>query len=122
MGVERGGLIVALGGGVIGDLVGFAAGILKRGVDFAQVPTTLLAQVDSSVGGKTAINARQGKNLLGLFHQPRIVIADIDALKTLPRREAAGRLCRGRQIWRAGRCGFLRLARSQRRQGLGRRC
>lgn len=87
MGVDRGGLIVALGGGVIGDLTGFAAGILKRGVDFAQIPTTLLAQVDSSVGGKTAINARQGKNLLGLFHQPRIVIADIDALKTLPRRE-----------------------------------
>ena len=87
MGVERGGLIVALGGGVIGDLVGFAAGILKRGVDFVQVPTTLLAQVDSSVGGKTAINAKQGKNLLGLFHQPRLVIADIDALATLPKRE-----------------------------------
>ncbi len=87
MGVERGGLIVALGGGVIGDLVGFAAGILKRGVDFAQVPTTLLAQVDSSVGGKTAINTPQGKNLLGLFHQPRLVIADVDVLHSLPRRE-----------------------------------
>jgi len=87
IGVDRGGLIVALGGGVIGDLTGFAAGILKRGVDFAQIPTTLLAQVDSSVGGKTAINARQGKNLLGLFHQPRVVIADTDTLKTLPRRE-----------------------------------
>ena len=87
MGVDRGGLIVALGGGVIGDLTGFAAGILKRGVDFAQIPTTLLAQVDSSVGGKTAINARQGKNLLGLFHQPRVVIADTDTLKTLPKRE-----------------------------------
>ena len=87
MGVDRGGLIVALGGGVIGDLVGFAAGILKRGVDFVQIPTTLLAQVDSSVGGKTAINTRQGKNLLGIFHQPRMVIADIDALQTLPRRE-----------------------------------
>ena len=87
MGVDRGGLIVALGGGVIGDLTGFAAGILKRGVAFAQIPTTLLAQVDSSVGGKTAINAKQGKNLLGLFHQPRIVIADTALLSTLPRRE-----------------------------------
>lgn len=86
-GVDRGGLIVALGGGVIGDLTGFAAGILKRGVAFAQIPTTLLAQVDSSVGGKTAINAPQGKNLLGLFHQPRIVIADTALLSTLPRRE-----------------------------------
>ena len=87
MGIERGGLIVALGGGVIGDLTGFAAGILKRGIDFAQIPTTLLAQVDSSVGGKTAINTRQGKNLIGLFYQPRIVIADTDALSTLPARE-----------------------------------
>jgi 3-dehydroquinate synthase len=85
--VDRGGLIVALGGGVIGDLTGFAAGILKRGVAFAQIPTTLLAQVDSSVGGKTAINAAQGKNLIGLFHQPRIVIADTALLATLPRRE-----------------------------------
>jgi 3-dehydroquinate synthase len=87
MGVERGGLIVALGGGVIGDLTGFAAGVLKRGIDFAQIPTTLLAQVDSSVGGKTAINTRQGKNLVGLFYQPRVVIADTDALSTLPARE-----------------------------------
>jgi 3-dehydroquinate synthase len=87
MGVDRGGMIVALGGGVIGDLTGFAAGVLKRGVGFAQIPTTLLAQVDSSVGGKTAINARQGKNLIGLFHQPRIVIADVALLSTLPRRE-----------------------------------
>ena len=86
-GVDRSGLIVALGGGVIGDLTGFAAGILKRGVAFAQIPTTLLAQVDSSVGGKTAINATQGKNLLGLFHQPRIVIVDTALLSTLPRRE-----------------------------------
>jgi 3-dehydroquinate synthase len=78
---------VALGGGVIGDLTGFAAGVLKRGVAFAQVPTTLLAQVDSSVGGKTAINAPQGKNLIGLFHQPRIVIADTALLATLPRRQ-----------------------------------
>ena len=86
-GVDRGGLIVALGGGVIGDLTGFAAGVLKRGIDFAQIPTTLLAQVDSSVGGKTAINAPQGKNLIGLFHQPRLVIADTALLATLPRRE-----------------------------------
>jgi 3-dehydroquinate synthase len=87
MEVDRKGLVVALGGGVIGDLTGFAAGVLKRGVAFAQIPTTLLAQVDSSVGGKTAINAAQGKNLIGLFHQPRIVIADTSLLGTLPRRE-----------------------------------
>lgn len=86
-GIERGGLIVALGGGVIGDLTGFAAGILKRGIDFAQIPTTLLAQVDSSVGGKTAINTPEGKNLVGLFYQPRVVIADIGVLSTLPKRE-----------------------------------
>jgi 3-dehydroquinate synthase len=88
--VERGGLIVALGGGVIGDLTGFAAGILKRGIDFVQIPTTLLAQVDSSVGGKTAINTPRGKNLVGVFHQPRLVIADIEVLSTLPRRELLG--------------------------------
>lgn len=86
-GVERTGLVVALGGGVVGDLVGFAAAIAKRGIPFAQIPTTLLAQVDSSVGGKTAINTLEGKNLVGAFHQPRIVIADTDLLKTLPRRE-----------------------------------
>jgi 3-dehydroquinate synthase len=86
-GVDRSGLVVALGGGVVGDLTGFASGILKRGVDFAQIPTTLLSQVDSSVGGKTGINTAEGKNLVGLFHQPRVVIADISTLKTLPRRE-----------------------------------
>ncbi len=86
-GIDRGGLIVALGGGVIGDLAGFAAAILKRGVDFVQVPTTLLSQVDSSVGGKTGINANQGKNLIGAFHQPRLVLADTTALSTLPKRE-----------------------------------
>jgi 3-dehydroquinate synthase len=86
-GVERDGLIVALGGGVVGDLAGFAAGILKRGIDVAQVPTTLLAQVDSSVGGKTAINVPEGKNLVGVFHQPRCVIADTAVLSSLPRRE-----------------------------------
>jgi 3-dehydroquinate synthase len=87
MEISRGGLIVALGGGVIGDLTGFAAGILKRGVAFAQVPTTLLSQVDSSVGGKTGINTPQGKNLIGVFHQPRLVIADTALLATLPVRE-----------------------------------
>ena len=87
MEIDRKGLVVALGGVVIGDLTGFAAGVLKRGMAFAQIPTTLLAQVDSSVGGKTAINATQGKNLIGLFHQPRIVIADTSLLGTLPRRE-----------------------------------
>lgn len=87
---ERGSLVVALGGGVIGDLTGFAAGIVKRGLDFAQIPTTLLSQVDSSVGGKTAINTAQGKNLAGLFHQPRVVVADISVLKSLPRREMLG--------------------------------
>ncbi|HKU64493.1 MAG TPA: 3-dehydroquinate synthase [Rhizomicrobium sp.] len=87
MEIDRKGLVIALGGGVIGDLTGFAAGVLKRGVAFAQIPTTLLAQVDSSVGGKTAINAAQGKNLIGLFHQPRLVIADTALLKTLPKRE-----------------------------------
>lgn len=85
--VERGDLIAALGGGVIGDLVGFAAAILRRGIDFIQIPTTLLAQVDSSVGGKTAINTRHGKNLIGAFHQPRLVLADIDFLMTLPERD-----------------------------------
>lgn len=85
--VERGDVIMALGGGVIGDLTGFAASILRRGVDFIQAPTTLLAQVDSSVGGKTGINTRHGKNLVGAFHQPRLVLADIDALTTLPARE-----------------------------------
>ncbi len=88
--IERGSLIVALGGGVIGDLTGFSAGVVKRGIDFAQVPTTLLAQVDSSVGGKTAINTAQGKNLVGLFYQPRIVIADTALLSTLPKRELLG--------------------------------
>lgn len=87
LGLERGDLVVAFGGGVIGDLAGFAAGILRRGVRFVQIPTTLLAQVDSSVGGKTGINTPQGKNLIGVFHQPSLVIADTDVLKTLPPRE-----------------------------------
>ncbi|HTM95709.1 MAG TPA: 3-dehydroquinate synthase [Croceibacterium sp.] len=85
--IERGDYIVALGGGVIGDLTGFAAAILKRGCGFIQLPTTLLAQVDSSVGGKTAINTPAGKNLVGAFHQPGLVLADLDTLTTLPPRE-----------------------------------
>ena len=85
--VERKDLVIALGGGVIGDLAGFAAAILRRGVRFVQIPTTLLAQVDSSVGGKTGINSPQGKNLIGAFHQPALVLADIDVLDTLTPRD-----------------------------------
>jgi 3-dehydroquinate synthase len=85
--IERGDLIVALGGGVIGDLAGFAASAVRRGIDYVQVPTTLLAQVDSSVGGKTAINSAHGKNLIGAFHQPILVLADTATLDTLPARE-----------------------------------
>ena len=89
--IERNDLVVALGGGVVGDLAGLAASILRRGVDFVQVPTTLLAQVDSSVGGKTGINSPQGKNLIGAFHQPILVIADTAVLDTLsPRQFQAG--------------------------------
>ena len=87
LGLERGTAFVALGGGVVGDLTGFAAATLLRGMDFIQIPTTLLAQIDSSVGGKTGVNARRGKNLVGAFHQPRLVLADLDALGTLPRRQ-----------------------------------
>lgn len=87
LGVERSENLIALGGGVIGDLVGFAASILKRGCGFVQLPTTLLAQVDSSVGGKTAINSSAGKNLVGAFHQPKFVLIDPDVLATLPPRE-----------------------------------
>jgi 3-dehydroquinate synthase len=87
LGVERSDHVIALGGGVIGDLVGFATAILKRGCNFVQFPTTLLAQVDSSVGGKTAINSRAGKNLIGAFHQPALVLIDPQVLDSLPPRE-----------------------------------
>jgi 3-dehydroquinate synthase len=87
LGIDRGSTLVALGGGVIGDLTGFAASILLRGVGFVQIPTTLLSQVDSAVGGKTAIDMPTGKNLVGSFHQPRLVLADMGVLATLPRRE-----------------------------------
>jgi len=85
--LERGDAVVALGGGVIGDLAGFASGIVRRGMRFVQIPTSLLAQVDSSVGGKTGINSAHGKNLVGVFHQPQLVLADTEVLDTLPERE-----------------------------------
>ena len=87
LGLDRRDLVIALGGGVVGDLAGLAAALFMRGIDFVQVPTTLLAQVDSSVGGKTAIDTPRGKNLVGAFHQPRLVLADIDLLATLPERQ-----------------------------------
>ena len=87
LGVDRRAVLIALGGGVIGDLVGYAAASLLRGVDFIQIPTSLLAQVDSSVGGKTGINAKAGKNLIGAFYQPKLVLADSDVLRSLPLRE-----------------------------------
>ena len=89
VGLDRKSIMVALGGGVVGDMTGFAAGMWMRGIDFIQVPTTLLAQVDSSVGGKTGVNLPTGKNLIGLFHQPRAVLIDTDVLRTLPAREVS---------------------------------
>jgi 3-dehydroquinate synthase len=102
LGLERSDLVIAFGGGVVGDLTGFAAAILKRGMDFIQIPTTLLAQVDSSVGGKTAIDVRQGKNLIGAFHQPRLVLADLNILATLPARE---RVCGYAEVIKYGLLG-----------------
>jgi 3-dehydroquinate synthase len=87
LGIDRATTIVAVGGGVVGDLAGFAAAVALRGLDYVQVPTTLLAQVDSAIGGKTGINTRHGKNLVGAFHQPRLVLADVAVLRTLPARE-----------------------------------
>ncbi len=89
---DRSSLVIALGGGVVGDMAGFAAAVYQRGIDFVQVPTTLLAQVDSSVGGKTGINHPKGKNMMGAFHQPRLVVADVDTLDTLPDRELSAGL------------------------------
>ena len=100
--IERGDLVIALGGGVIGDLGGFAAALVRRGVDYVQVPTTLLAQVDSSVGGKTAINSSHGKNLVGAFYQPILVIADTALLDTLPRREFRAGYAAPRRSWQPG--------------------
>ncbi len=113
LGVERGDCVIALGGGVVGDLAGFAASILRRGVRVVQMPTSLLAQVDSSVGGKTGIDTRQGKNLIGTFHQPSLVLADISrALDAEPARVPGG-LCRGGEIRADRRCAVLRLARRE---------
>ena len=86
-GLDRKSLLIALGGGVVGDLAGFAAAIFQRGIPFVQIPTTVVAQVDSSVGGKTGVNTPEGKNLLGAFHQPALVVADVDTLRSLPDRE-----------------------------------
>jgi 3-dehydroquinate synthase len=102
--LDRGDMVAAFGGGVVGDLTGFAAAILKRGMDFIQIPTTLLAQVDSSVGGKTAIDTRRGKNLIGAFHQPRLVLADLGVLESLPRREL---LCGYAEVIKYGLLGDL---------------
>lgn len=92
-GLERSDAVVALGGGVVGDLGGFVASIYLRGIPFIQVPTTLLAQIDASIGGKTAVNSRNAKNAIGSFHQPRAVVIDVEALKTLPRRELVAGCC-----------------------------
>ncbi|HEY3102131.1 MAG TPA: 3-dehydroquinate synthase [Pyrinomonadaceae bacterium] len=92
-GLQRNDAVVALGGGVVGDLAGFAAAIYLRGISFVQAPTTLLAQIDASVGGKTGINLPAGKNLVGAFHQPRLVVIDVDTLRTLPRRELTSGFC-----------------------------
>ena len=106
-GIERSDAVIAFGGGVIGDLVGFAAAIVRRGVNFIQIPTSLLAQVDSSVGGKTAINSVHGKNLIGAFHQPVAVLADIAVLDTLPPRELAAGYAEVAKYGLLGDAGFF---------------
>ena len=106
-GIERSDAVIAFGGGVIGDLVGFAAAIVRRGVNFIQIPTSLLAQVDSSVGGKTAINSVHGKNLIGAFHQPVAVLADIAVLNTLPERELAAGYAEVAKYGLLGDAGFF---------------
>ena len=106
-GIERRDRVIALGGGVIGDLAGFAAANLRRGVDFLQIPTSLLAQVDSSVGGKTGINSSHGKNLIGAFHQPVAVITDTSLLDTLPRRELAAGYAEVAKYGLLGNAGFF---------------
>ncbi|HYG57751.1 MAG TPA: 3-dehydroquinate synthase, partial [Symbiobacteriaceae bacterium] len=110
--LERGSVIVALGGGVVGDLAGFVAATYMRGIPFVQVPTTLLSQVDSSVGGKTGVDLPQGKNLVGAFHQPSLVVADLDALATLPRRELANGMAEVVKHAVIRDAGFLRLLES----------
>ncbi|MCW5605421.1 MAG: 3-dehydroquinate synthase, partial [Burkholderiales bacterium] len=104
---ERKTTLIALGGGVIGDLTGFAAAVFQRGAPFVQVPTTLLAQVDSSVGGKTAINHPQGKNMIGAFYQPRVVIADTETLRTLPDRELSAGIAEVIKYGLIGDAGFF---------------
>lgn len=106
--LERTDAVVALGGGVVGDLAGFASAIYLRGTPFIQVPTTLLAQIDSSVGGKTAVNYAHAKNIVGAFHQPRLVVIDTETLRTLPRRELTAGLC---ECVKQGAAGDLRLFR-----------
>ena len=115
-------VVLALGGGVVGDIAGFAAAIYQRGVDFIQVPTTLLAQVDSAVGGKTGVNHPGGKNLVGAFHQPLCVLSDSDTLHTPGRPRAVGGPCRGGQVRPDRRCAVLRLARGARRGAAEARC
>ena len=112
--LERADAVLALGGGVVGDLAGFAAAVARRGMRFVQVPTSLLAQVNSSVGGKTGINSRFGKNLIGAFHQPALVLADTDTLDTLPKREFAAGYAETGEIRTDRRRRFLRLAGGER--------